>query len=258
MTIKQSQGIAIVSGGTSGIGLASAEKLLTMGYRVAVFGSQEERVGAARKSLSERFGAENVIVESVDLRSAPELSKFFNYVIDAWGAPDVVICNAGYSPKHNGRRLPFASIPTEEWNDVIAVNLTGVMLCCQLSLPHMAKRGFGRIVIIGSIAARAVPRLAGASYVASKAALAGLNRSLVAEYGSMGITINTIAPGNILTGMIGDIESDVSRTAIARIPAGRFGTAQDIASVVGFLVSKEGEFINGAVIDVNGGEYLPL
>ncbi|RVP52592.1 SDR family oxidoreductase [Sinorhizobium meliloti] len=249
--------VAVVTGGTTGIGLSCAEHLLIAGHRVAIFSTQAARVDKARDDLSRKFGAEKVIADAVDLRHPDALKAFFEQVERTWSSPEVLVCNAGLSPKHNGQRLAFDIIPIDEWNDVLAINLTGAMLCCQLAAPKMAASGFGRIVLIGSIAGRAMPRLAGASYVASKAALAGMAKSLVSEYSSHGVTINIVAPGNVLTDMMASPDSPAYQAALARIPSGRIGRPEDIAALVAFLASERAEFINGAIIDVNGGEYLP-
>ncbi|BCH12334.1 3-ketoacyl-ACP reductase (plasmid) [Mesorhizobium sp. 131-3-5] len=211
----------------------------------------------ARKNLSRKFGLDNILAETVDLRQPDALTDFFAKVRATWSSPSVLVCNAGFSPKPDGQRIAFDAIPLEEWNEVLAVNLTGAMRCCQLAAPGMASNRFGRIILIGSIAGRALPKIAGASYVASKAALAGMARSLVSEYASFGVTVNTVAPGNVLTQMMGWPDSPVNQAARSRIPAGRMGRPDDIAAVVAFLASDQAEFINGAIIDVNGGEYVP-
>ncbi|MER8824691.1 3-oxoacyl-ACP reductase FabG [Mesorhizobium sp. M0991] len=248
---------AVVTGGTTGIGLACAEVLLGAGHRVAVFSTQTAHVDKAREHLSRKFGADNVLAGAVDLRDRDALTAFFEKVRAKWSQPSILVCNAGFSPKHDGKRLAFDAIPLEEWNDVMAINLTGAMLCCQLAAPGMAALGFGRIILIGSMAGRALPKIAGASYVASKAALAGLARSLVGEYASHGVTINTVAPGNVLTDMMGSPDSPATLAALSRIPSGRMGRPEDIAAVVAFLASDQAEFVNGAIIDVTGGEYVP-
>ncbi len=122
----------------------------------------------------------------------------------------------------------------------------------------MKPRNRGRIVLIGSIAGRTIPKIAGAPYVASKAAIAGLARSMVASCSGTAITINTIAPGRIATDMAGDPTSRANVEALQRIPVGRLGTGRDIAALIHFLLSDDAGFINGATIDVNGGEFAPL
>ncbi|MDW9584337.1 SDR family oxidoreductase [Sinorhizobium meliloti] len=248
--------VAIVSGGTGGIGLACTEHLLATGHRVAVFSQHAAYVEAAREGFARKFGKDAVLAETVDLRQADAVERFFEKVRTTWSSPTVLVCNAGFSPKRDGQSLTFDAISLEEWNDVLAVNLTGAMLCCQLAAPAMAAQGFGRIIFIGSVAGRGLPRIAGASYVASKAALAGLARSLVSEYASHGVTINTVAPGRILTEMTGAPASPANQAALARIPSGRFGLPEDVAAVVAFLASEQAGFVNGVIIDVNGGEYV--
>lgn len=250
--------IAIVTGGTSGIGLACAQRLLTVGFRVAVFSQQRGRVSETGVALVERFGRDNVIAAAVDIRHPSEVEAFVQMVADQWGPPSVLVCNAGYSPKRKGARLRFDEIPLSEWNDVLSVNLTGAMLCCQMVAPIMAAEKYGRIIFIGSVAARTMPRIAGASYVASKAGLSGLSRTLVNEYASRGITVNTVAPGRILTEMTMPANSPANEAALSRIPTGRLGDPDDVAAAVEFLASTSAGFINGAVLDINGGEFLPI
>jgi 3-oxoacyl-[acyl-carrier protein] reductase len=121
----------------------------------------------------------------------------------------------------------------------------------------MRQAGFGRIILIGSLAGRTRPRIAGGAYAASKAALAGLMRALVGSYGPFGITINLVAPGRILTPLTGDPDTPANREAVGRIPSARLGTPEDIAASVAFLASEDAGFVNGAILDINGGEYAP-
>jgi 3-oxoacyl-[acyl-carrier protein] reductase len=115
----------------------------------------------------------------------------------------------------------------------------------------------GRIVLVGSLAARTLPRIAGAAYVASKSGLAGLARCLVSEYSRYGVTANTVCPGRILSEMTGPAASPTNQAALDRIPVGRLGQPKDVARVVEFLVRPDSDFINGAIVDVNGGEFVP-
>ncbi|TIO04233.1 3-oxoacyl-ACP reductase FabG [Mesorhizobium sp.] len=258
MTDRSHLQIAVITGGTSGIGLATAHRLLCRNYRVAVFSQRRENVEAARDELAKEFGTERVFARPVDLAVPAQIEDFFIELGAKWGSPQALVCNAGVSPKGRDGATPFNQIRLTEWNEVLAVNLTGAMLCCQAVGPAMMERGFGRIVLIGSVAARARPKIAGASYVASKAALSGLTRSLVSAYAAFGITVNLVAPGRILTNMAGEPNTPTNRAALAAIPAGRLGHPDDVAAVVEFLISREAGFVNGAVVDVNGGEFLPL
>lgn len=238
--------------------LPARQRLLAAGFRVAVFSQHRERVLAVGASLAAHFGGESVFAAAVDIRNPAEVEDFVQRVSDQWGPPSVLVCNAGYSPKRKGERLRFDEIPLCEWNDVLCVNLTGAMVCCQKVAPIMAAQNYGRIIFIGSVAARTMPRIAGASYVASKAGLSGLSRTLVNEYASRGLTVNTVAPGRILTEMTMPANSPANKEALGRIPAGRLGGPDDIAAAVEFLASPSAGFINGAVLDINGGEFLPV
>lgn len=258
MTSASRRRLAVITGGSSGIGLATASNLLERGYKVALFGQNRDHVARAKHVLSARFDAESIFARTVDLTEPAEIREFFSVLGQTWAMPDILVCNAGISPKGVNGAAPFAEIPLDEWNSVLAVNLTGAMLCCQAVLPHMIDGGFGRIVLVGSLAGRSIPRIAGSAYATSKSALAGLVRSLVAASAGHGTTINLVAPGRITTDMTGPVDSATNRAALARIPVGRLGTPDDVAAAISFLVSEEAGFINGAVLDVNGGEFAPL
>lgn len=201
-------------------------------------------------------GDQAVLGQVVDVRDRDGLLRFISSLNEEWGSVSALVYSAGISPKRDGERVPVGEIDMDEWNDVLTVNLTGALLCVQAVLPGMVERKSGRIVMIGSMAARAVPRFAGASYVASKAGLAGLARSIAVEYGASGITANTVSPGNVASNMTGDAHSPQNQAAAARIPVGRIGLPEDFAGVVAFLCSREAAFINGVTIDVTGGEAV--
>ncbi|WP_184377531.1 3-oxoacyl-ACP reductase FabG [Rhizobium sp. BK619] len=257
MSADCSPHVAVISGGTTGIGLATAFRLLEAGHRVAVFSHGRESVMAAGAALAEAFGPESSIARQVDLREPAAVTQFFGEVARILGPPEILVCNAGISPKGPDGPVNVSDLALEEWNDVLTVNLTGTMLCCRAVLPAMKEKGYGRIILVGSLAGRTRPRIAGPSYVVSKAALSGLSRVLVSQYGPYGITSNVVAPGRILTPLTGSPESKTNIEALARIPAGRLGAADDVAAVIAFLASEDAKFVNGAIIDVNGGEFAP-
>lgn len=252
------QRVAVVTGGSSGIGLATVRSLLAEEYRVAFFASHEQHVVQAMAHLQKEFDEDRILGCCIDIRIPAVIDGFFELVAAQWDSPDTLVCNAGISPKGLDGATPFDALTLDEWNDVLKVNLTGVMLCCQSVLPAMKRRKFGRIMLVGSVAGRTTPRIAGPAYVASKAALAGLSRSILSACNGTGVTVNVVAPGRILTEMAGSPDSDDNRKALHRIPVGRLGTAQDVAHVMRFLSSAQAGFINGAIIDVNGGEFAPL
>lgn len=247
---------AIVTGGTSGIGLAVVSRLVAAGCKVAFFGSSTDKVDKALSHLDQAAGDSDIMGEAVDIRSASEIEAFVARVGRRLGAATILVNSAGISPKHGGKRIAVQDTPLEQWNDVLGVNLTGAFLCTREVLPVMVEHRFGRIVMIGSLAARTLPRFAGAAYVASKAGLSGFVRSLAAEYASFGITANTVAPGNIATELTGGRSSPQNLAAVSAIPAGRIGAAGDVAGIVAFLCSSEADFINGATVDVTGAEYV--
>ncbi|EJB01885.1 dehydrogenase of unknown specificity [Rhizobium leguminosarum bv. trifolii WSM597] len=257
MSADCSAHVAVISGGTTGIGLATAFRLLKAGHRVAVFSHGRESVMAAGAALAEAFEPESWIARQVDLREPAAVTQFFGEVAHILGPPEILVCNAGISPKGPDGPVNVSDLALEEWNNVLTVNLTGTMLCCRAVLPAMKEKGYGRIIMVGSLAGRTRPRIAGPSYVVSKAAPSGLSRVLVSQYGPYGITSNVVAPGRILTPLTGSPESKTNIEALARIPAGRLGAADDVAAVIAFLASEDAKFVNGAIIDVNGGEFAP-
>lgn len=250
--------VAVVTGGSSGIGLATVTVLLDAGFKVGFFGQSHDHVEKATTRLSARHETSHILARCVDLEFPAQITRFFDEVARAWGEPDTLVCNAGISPKGKNGATPFSLVSPAEWNQVLSVNLTGTMLCCQAVLPTMMTQMFGRIVLVGSIAGRSVPKVAGPAYATSKAALAGLSRSIVSAAAGSGVTVNVVAPGRIITPMTASADAAVNSAALERIPVGRLGQPDDVARAVAFLVSREAGFINGAIIDVNGGEFAPL
>lgn len=248
--------VAVVAGGSSGIGFAVVHRLLDLGYHVGFFGSSAKKMELAQSELVRSFVEERLLARKVDVQNVEEIEEFFHEVESRWGGADVLIFGAGVSPKANGDKISFLDMSLESWREVMAINLDGAMICCQKVLPRMVRNRYGRIVAIGSMAARSVPKIAGAAYVTSKSGLAGLVRSIAVEFGPLGITANTVAPGNVTSPMTGSATSAQNLLAAQRIPTGRIGEPADIVGIISFLCTEEASFINGATIDVTGGEFV--
>ncbi|HVV37708.1 MAG TPA: SDR family NAD(P)-dependent oxidoreductase [Acidimicrobiales bacterium] len=230
--------VAIVTGGASGIGLAIAERLVKDGLTVAVFDLNEASVGAASFA--------------VDVSDKAQVDAAVAEVATRLGAPTVLVNNAGIE----GFK-PFLDITLDEWNRLMAINLTGTFLCCQAVIPHMVEAGWGRIVNISSSSAQGGQQRM-THYVSSKAGVIGLTKSLALEFGPAGITVNTIPPGFIDTPMLRAAEAKGLLgpgvdAAIATTPVRRAGLPEDIAAAASFLIRDEASYVTGQVIGVNGG-----
>lgn len=245
--------VALVTGGARGIGLEIVRRLLADGYQVAFVATRAAHVERALESLS---CPERLHAEAIDVTRQNEVEQFVDRIRGRWGDIATLVNNAGISPKRADQDAPWLSqMSLEEWARVIDVNLKGPFSLIRLLAPEMIANGYGRIINIGSLAGRAMPLIAGPHYAASKAGLVGLTRAAARDLAPYGITVNCIAPGRILSDLSGPPEALVNRSALGRIPVGRFGTAEEVAHVVAFLVSPMASFITGATIDITGGEF---
>ncbi|MGY4408105.1 SDR family NAD(P)-dependent oxidoreductase [Bradyrhizobium sp. USDA 3315] len=247
-------GVVLVTGGARGIGLGIVQQFLADGYRVAFVATQAKQVQHAL----EGFGCskDRICAGVVDVTQRPEVIRFVDQVRKSWGKITVLVNNAGISPKRADQNVPWLSqMSSQEWARVIDVNLSSPFFLIRLLAPSMILNGYGRIINIGSLAGRAVPMIAGPHYAASKAGLVGLTRAAARDLAPYGVTVNCIAPGRILSDLTGPAEAAVNRSALARIPVGRLGTAEEVACLAAFLASPGASFITGATIDITGGEF---
>lgn len=241
---------AIVTGGGSGIGLAISERLAVDGIAVAVLDRDGDAAEEAAAKISASGGTAMGVTADVTDRS--DVDAAVAAVGAAYGAPTILVNNAGLDGFS-----PFLKLSLAAWNRVLEVNLTGTFQCCQAVLPGMIEAGWGRIVNISSSSAHGGQPLM-AHYVASKAGVIGLTKSLALEFGPKGITVNTIPPGFIDTpmlrkseakGLLGEgVEHHEKLTPVRRV-----GRPEDIAATCAFLVRDEASYITGQVIGVNGG-----
>lgn len=235
--------VALVTGGTRGIGAAVSVALRTAGYEVtANYGRNDE----AAASFHEATGIPVLkfdVADFEDCRKAVER-------LHSRGAIDVLVNNAGIA-----RVGLFHKMSLDDWRVVIDTNLSSVFNMCRQVIGPMRERRFGRIVNIGSLNGQA-GEYGHANYVAAKAGLHGLTKALAQENAAHNITVNTVAPGYIETDMSAIAAPKLREKLIARIPVGRFGAPEEIARCVTFLTADEAGFITGATLSVNGGQYM--
>lgn len=254
MTTTTRPRAAVVTGSAGGIGAGITDSLLRAGWHVLATDVDEELLA----SFSADRPAHTATLRTMraDVASPADWAAVVA-TADSWvGGIDALVNNAGISPKHDGAKLPTAAIPHDEWDRVIATNLTGAFYGLQAVLEPMAERGWGRIVNLSSQAAHTGARVAGAHYGSTKAALLGLTRTVAHEYGPSGITSNAITPGRIETPMASGVSAEVNEGWRQVIPVGRLGTPADIGAMAAFLLSEEAAFVNGATFDVNGGSRM--
>lgn len=242
--------VALVTGAAQGIGRAVAERLAGLGHHVVLLDRDGDRLRAAVADIGAGTSAfVGDVVSDVCARDAVA------FVERGWGRLEMLVNNAGISPSHGGRSLPVEHVPLEEWDRVIAVNLTGTFLMCRAALPLMKRGGWGRIINFSSQGGRTRSLLSGAHYAATKAGLIGFTRVLAGQVGTHGITANYIAPGRIDTEQSRSFGA--ADTYLPQMPVGRFGEAADIAAGVEYLVSQGAGFVTGTVLDINGGFFMP-
>jgi 2-hydroxycyclohexanecarboxyl-CoA dehydrogenase len=241
---------AIVTGGGSGIGLAISERLAADGLAVAVLDRNGEAAEAAAAKIV--AGGGTAIGLTVDVTDRPGIDAAVTDVRERLGSPTVLVNNAGLDGFDK-----FLNITVETWSKILEVNLTGTFHCCQAVLPEMIEARWGRIVNISSSSAQGGQPFM-AHYVSSKAAVIGLTKALALEFGSKGITVNTIPPGFIDTPMLrASAEKGRLGESIefheAKTPVRRVGRPEDIAAACSFLVRDEASYVTGQIIGVNGG-----
>lgn len=248
--------VAIVTGGADGIGKELVRKYLLNNYDVAAFDIN----GTTLESAAEEFGqSENYLPLPTDVTDESSVTKAVGRVIDQFGRIDVLVNNAGGSM---GVSHEVECIAAQDWDKVINVNLRGTFLCVKAVVPALKERKAGRIVNMASIAGRGRSFFGGTPYAAAKAGVIGFTRQASRELGRYGITINAVAPGVVISGArISDYwhnkkTAEERNTLLSLTPLGRMGTTADVVEVVFFLASDAASYITGAVIDVNGGQWV--
>lgn len=238
--------VAIVTGGTRGIGAAITAHLARNGARVAAGYSKGKETAEALQAQLKASGAE-ISLHQGRVDHPEDCERVVREVLERFGRVDYLVNNAGITVDKTVRRMT-----SDDWHNVLGVNLFGAFAMIKAVLEHMIERGSGRIVNISSVIGE-TGNVGQANYAASKAGLFGLSKSLALEMAQRGITVNCVAPGFIATEMVAAIPPAVLEKVIEKIPQRRLGTPQEVARVVSFLLEDESSYITGAVYAVNGG-----
>ena len=241
--------MALVTGGSRGIGRAVALELAGRGNRVAINYAGNDDAAAEVLEVIMSTGTEAMTIKA-DVSDPGDVDRLFAEVNHRLGPVDILVNNAGIA-----RDRLVLRMATADWDEVINTNLRSVYLCSKAALRPMVRAKWGRIINISSVAGIA-GNAGQANYAASKAGIIGFTKSVAKEVGSRGITVNAVAPGFIDTDMTNDLSDDVRQAASATIAVGRFGFPREVASAVGYLASDDAAYVTGQVLVVDGGMAL--
>ena len=240
--------LALVTGSSRGIGFALASGLAEAGARVILHGRDIETVDTAAAGLSDRFSVET-FTATFDVTDAAAVADGIARIESEFGVPDILVNNAGIQ-----RRAPLVEFAIEDWNDIIATNLTSAFLVGQAVARVMIQRGSGKIVNIASVQSQ-LGRPGITPYAASKGGIVMLTRGMCADLASFGIQVNALAPGYFATDLTRTLVEDEKFSAwlAARTPAGRWGDVDELVGTLIYLASPASSFVNGQVVYVDGG-----
>ena len=233
---------AIITGGASGIGEATARRIVAEGGRVALFDVNADRL----RAVGEEIGAATHLVDVAD---EAQVRDAMQQVADDFGQLDIMVNCAGIVGPTNTKITDFS---VDDFDKVIAINLRGTFLTVKYAIPHMLKNNYGRILLLSSIGGKdGNPGMVG--YASSKSGVMGLVKGIGKEYAQTGITVNGLAPAVIATPMNADTAPEMVEYMASKIPAGRLGTVDESAAIICWIVSEEASFNTGFVFDLSGG-----
>lgn len=237
--------IAVITGGTSGIGKATALRFAKEGADVVVWARNKAK-GEAFIEEAKAQGYEMIFMP-VDVSNFADVEQAAAKVKELKGGCDILVNNAGITNDSTMKKMT-----PEIWQSVIDINLTGTFNCTKCISPMLLEKGCGRIINVSSVVGL-YGNFGQTNYVATKAGLIGMTKTLAREFGRKGVTVNAVAPGFIATEMVAKMPKEVLDGMIAKVPVGRLGTPEDIAAMFVFLASDESAYVNGAIFSVDGG-----
>ena len=243
--MKLKDKIAFVTGGADGIGKATAVKFAAEGATVIIWDLNAEKGAETVKEITENVGKVNFA--KVNTSVYAEVEAATKAVVQEFGTLDIIINNAGIT-----RDASIKKMTPELWQQVIDVNLTGVFYCCKCASEVMVEKGYGRIINASSVVAL-YGNFGQTNYVATKAGLIGMTKTLARELGRKGVTVNAVAPGFIATEMVKKMPPEVLKGMEEKVPLKRLGQPEEIAAAYLFLASDDAAYINGTVLSVDGG-----
>ncbi len=240
--------VVLVTGGTGGIGTAICKRLAQQGHVVATTYRNEEKAGAWKRALQKEGFTFHLY--KCDVADFEDCQKMVKAIVAELGPIQILVNNAGITRDSSLRKMTH-----EQWQAVISSNLDSVFNVTRPVIDYMLESGFGRIINISSINGQK-GQFGQANYAATKAGMHGFTKALALEVAKKGITVNTISPGYIETEMVAAVAENIRNSIVAQIPVGRFGTPEDVAHAVSFLVADESGFITGTNLATNGGHFM--
>jgi acetoacetyl-CoA reductase len=254
-SIVKNNKVALITGGTGGIGSAICERLYRDGFTLVANYRDFDKAMKWREEAKKwrddqlKMGIDVKIVEG-DISDFASAQRMIKEIEEEIGVVQVLVNNAGIT-----RDTPLHKMTPEQWFEVINTNLNSVFICTRLVIEGMIAKGWGRVVSISSVNGQK-GQFGQTNYATAKAGMYGFTKSLALEVAKKGVTVNTVSPGYIGTSMVMAIREDIRNKIIEQVPMGRLGQPKEIAAAVGYLVSEDGTYITGSDISVNGGLYM--